>query len=74
LTGSFPAKGYQQVSEAKPMVEAERATPHREARQEKSNGGASAALAIRMEYKGEERSTKLPLLDYEEGPVSTGSR
>ena len=55
------------------MEEAERATPHREARQEKSNGGASAAFAIRMEYKGEERSTKLPLLDYEEGPISTGS-
>jgi hypothetical protein len=29
--------------------------------QEKSNGGASAVFAIRMEYKGEERSTKLPL-------------
>jgi hypothetical protein len=43
------------------MEEAERATPHREARQKKSNGGASAAFAIRMEYKGEERSTKLPL-------------
>ena len=43
------------------MEEAERATPDREARQEKSNGGASAAFAIRMEYKGEERSTKLPL-------------
>jgi hypothetical protein len=61
LRGSIPAKGYQQVSEAKPMEEAERATPDREARQEKSNGGASAAFAIRMEHKGEERSTKLPL-------------
>jgi transcription initiation factor TFIIIB Brf1 subunit/transcription initiation factor TFIIB len=56
-----PANGYQPVSEAKPMEEAELATLHRETRQERSNGRASAAFAIRMEYKGEERSTKIPL-------------
>jgi hypothetical protein len=56
-----PAKGYQPVSEAKPIEAADLATPHREARQEGSNGRALAAFAIRMEYKGEERSTRLPL-------------
>jgi hypothetical protein len=56
-----PANGYRPAPEAKPIEAADLATPHREARQEGSNGRALAAFAIRMEYKGEERSTRLPL-------------
>ena len=57
-----PAKAYQPpLSEAKPKETASFALPQREARQEKSNGGTSAVFAVCMEYKGEERSTKLPL-------------
>jgi hypothetical protein len=57
-----PANGYQPAADAKPMEEAaDLATPHREARPEKSNGHALANFAVRMEYKGEERSTSLPL-------------
>jgi hypothetical protein len=56
-----PANGYQPVPEAKPTEAADPATPHREALREGSNSRALAAFAIRMEYKGEERSTSLPL-------------
>jgi hypothetical protein len=57
-----PVNGYQAVSEAGPTEEAADLTiPHRDARPERSNGHALAHFAIRMAYKGEERSTSLPL-------------
>jgi Helix-turn-helix domain of resolvase len=55
------SNGYHAVSGAKPMEVAELATPDREALQERSNGRESPAFAICMAYKGEERSTGIPL-------------
>jgi hypothetical protein len=57
-----PAKGPQPLSMGKPIGEkAKAATPSKEARQGRSDDPASAVLAIRMNYKNEERSTGLPL-------------
>jgi hypothetical protein len=60
-TMTEPANGAQPASEAKPREDDQVATLHQEARQGRSNDPALAAFAIRMEYKGEERSTELPL-------------
>jgi hypothetical protein len=55
-----PANGQQPIAEAKPEA-GDATAPQREAPREKSNSGSSPAFAIQMEYKGEQRSTELPL-------------
>jgi hypothetical protein len=56
-----PAKACQPVPHAKPIEAFSLAPSQREVRQERANGGASAVFSIRMKYRGEERSTDLPL-------------
>ena len=50
----------EQNSQSAPLEQAQTPTPHQE-RAKKMNEVGSASFAIRMRYKGEERTTELPL-------------
>jgi hypothetical protein len=56
LTKEWP----EQNSQSAPVEQAQTPTPHQE-RAKKMNEVGSASFAIRMRYKGEERTTELPL-------------
>jgi len=56
-----PSRACRPVPQAKAVEGSNLALPQGEAPQDGSNGGGSAVFAIRMEYKGEERLTELPL-------------
>ena len=56
LTKEWP----EQNSQSAPLEQAQTPTPHQE-RAKKMNEVGSASLAVRMRYKGEERTTELPL-------------
>ena len=56
LTKELP----EQNSQSAPVEQAQTPTPHQE-RAKKMNEVGSASFAIRMRYKGEERTTELPL-------------
>jgi hypothetical protein len=60
-TESESGKGPDPISDAKPTLEAMTGAPPSSASQRRLNDQSPAAFAIRMEYKGQERSTRLPL-------------